>query len=127
MLTLKFCVWRGGHLRGMDSVKGVRMDGPHDFPRVSRRGKGVWEERLESGKKVRSHVCIVRAFVHVYKLLPRDPVLALGVPRITTYTPSLLISSHQTKPTRGFFLFLPLVEQTVRLLRNLNLSTTAVP
>jgi hypothetical protein len=86
MLSLDLCSWRGGHLRRMNSVKGVRMDRPHDFPR----GLSVWEEWLESGKKVRSHVCGVRAYVHVYKLLPRDPVLSFGVPKLRHTRPGLL-------------------------------------
>jgi hypothetical protein len=47
MLSLDLCSWRGGHLRGMYSVKGVRMDCPHDFPRGSKcvgRMVGEWEE-----------------------------------------------------------------------------------
>ena len=75
-MMLNLCAWGGGHLRRMDSVKRVRMDCPHDSLRESKcvgRMVGEWEE---SG----SHVCGVRAYVHVYKLLPRDPVLSFGVP-----------------------------------------------
>src|SRR5216684_2336854 len=67
---MDLCSWRGGHLRGMNSVKGVR-----------------------------SHVCGVRAYVHVYKLLPRDPVLSFGVPRLRHTRPELLISSSSSDQT----------------------------